>query len=157
MKAGKEGEGYVIDPNVYSLDPVPLQTKDQNRIYPFYDHLKRGRLTTTQCSQCDHICWPPRIVCPKCMSDQLDWVDFPDVGRIYAYTVQTAGNPPGFPSPLIYALIDFDNGVRIISPVVDCKPEEVEVGAEVVLKVVPVPKDRVLFFFRLKSDAPHGS
>jgi uncharacterized OB-fold protein len=150
MKAGKEGEGYVIDPNVYSLDPVPLQTKEQNRIYPFYEHLKRGRLTTTQCSQCDHISWPPRIVCPKCMSDQLDWVDFPDVGRIYAYTVQTAGNPPGFPSPLIYALIDFDSGVRIISPVVDCKPEEVEVGAEVVLKVVPAPKDRVLFFFRLK-------
>ena len=32
MKAGKEGEGYIIDPNVYSLDPVPLQTKDQNLI-----------------------------------------------------------------------------------------------------------------------------
>jgi uncharacterized OB-fold protein len=91
------------------------------------------------------------------MSDELDWVDFPEVGRIYAYTVQTGGNPPGFPSPLIYALIDFDNGVRIISPVVDCDPEEVDVDAEVVLKVVPAPKDRVLFFFRLKSDAPQGS
>jgi uncharacterized OB-fold protein len=151
MITAREVEGYIVDSNVYSLDPVPLQAKEQNRIYPFYDHLREGRLTTTQCVDCGSIAWPPRIVCPHCMSDRLEWVDFPDVGRVYAYTVQVNGNPPGFPPPVIYALIDFDNGVRIICPVVDCAPEEVEVGSEVVLKVVPASKDRVLFFFQLKS------
>jgi hypothetical protein len=34
---------------------------------------------------------------------------------------------------------------------VDCKPEEVEVGSEVILKVVPASRGRVLFFFRLKD------
>jgi uncharacterized OB-fold protein len=85
------------------------------------------------------------------MSDQLEWVDFPKVGKIYAFTVQEAGNPPGFPAPMVYALIDFDNGKRIISPIVDCDPKDVRVNAEVVLKVVPAPKDRVLFFFNLKE------
>jgi uncharacterized OB-fold protein len=151
MTAAKEAEAYVVDPNVYSLDPVPLQSREHNRIYPFYDHLREGRLTTTRCSKCDHIAWPPRIICPKCVSDQLRWEDFPDAGRIYAYTVQTGGNPPGFPRSLIFALIDFDNGLRIISQLVDCKPEEVEVGSEVILKVVPASRGRVLFFFRLKD------
>jgi uncharacterized OB-fold protein len=85
------------------------------------------------------------------MSDQLEWVDFPKVGRIYAFAVQEGGNPPGFPSPMVYALIDFDNGKRIISPIVDCDPNEVKVDAEVVLKVIPAPKDRVLFFFKLRD------
>lgn len=151
MKGLDDALGYIVGPNVYSLDPVPLQTQDQNRIYPFYDHLRENRLTTTQCADCRHIAWPPRIVCPECMSDRLDWVDFPEAGRIYAFTVQTAGTPPGLTPPVVYALIDFDNGVRIISPVVDCDPTDVEAGAEVVLKVVPASRDRVLFFFRLKS------
>ncbi len=150
MKELEDAANYIVSPDVYSLDPVPLQTPDQNRIYPFYDNLKQNRLTTTKCADCGHIAWPPRIVCPKCMSDRLDWVDFPETGQIYAFTVQTAATPPGFNPPVVYALIDFDNGLRIISPIVDCDPAQVEAGAQVVLKVVPAPRDRVLFFFRLK-------
>jgi uncharacterized OB-fold protein len=80
----------------------------------------------------------------------MEWEDFPPTGRIYAFTVQVGGVPPGFDSPLVYALIDFDNGLRVISPLVDTKPDEVKVGNEVVLKVVEAPRDRVLFFFELK-------
>lgn len=142
---------YIVDPNVYICDPVPQQTPDQNRVYPFYDHLREGRLTTTQCNNCEHIAWPPRIVCPECMSDGLEWVDFPPTGKIYAFTIQVGGVPPGFQAPLVYALIDFENGVRIISPLVDTNPDDVAVGHEVVLKVVDAPRDRVLFFFKLKK------
>jgi hypothetical protein len=147
----KVTQEYIVDPNVYICDPLPQETRDQNRIYPFYDHLKQGRLTTTTCKDCEHIAWPPRIVCPECMSDDLEWVDFPPSGKIYAFTVQVGGVPPGFEAPLVYALIDFDNGVRIISPLIDTNPDDVNVGDEVVLKVVDAPRDRVLFFFRLKK------
>jgi hypothetical protein len=147
----KVPQEYIVDPNVYICDPVPQETRDQNRIYPFYDHLKQGRLTTTTCKDCEHIAWPPRIVCPECMSDDLEWVDFPPSGKIYAFTVQVGGVPPGFEAPLVYALIDFDNGVRIISPLIDTNPDDVNVGDEVVLKVVDAPRERVLFFFRLNK------
>ncbi len=147
----KVTQEYIVDPNVYICDPLPQETRDQNRIYPFYDHLKQGRLTTTTCKDCEHIAWPPRIVCPECISDDLEWVDFPPSGKIYAFTVQVGGVPPGFEAPLVYALIDFDNGVRIISPLIDTNPDDVNVGDEVVLKVVDAPRDRVLFFFRLKK------
>ena len=149
--AEKVTERYIVDPDVYVCDPVPQQTRDQNRIYPFYDHLKEGRLTTTRCRDCGHITWPPKIVCNECISDNLEWVDFPPTGKIYAFTTQEGGVPPGFKAPLVYALIDFDNGVRIISPLIDTNPGDVAVGDEVVLKVVDAPHDRVLFFFTLKK------
>jgi uncharacterized OB-fold protein len=85
------------------------------------------------------------------MSDGLEWIDFPPTGKIYAFTVQVGGVPPGFQAPLVYALIDFENGVRIISPLVDTNPDDVAAGGEVVLKVVDAPRDRVLFFFKLKK------
>jgi len=150
-KANQKYGEYIIDPNVYVCDPVPQESPDQNRIYPFYDHLREGRLTTTKCLDCGHITWPPKIVCTQCMSDNLEWVDFPPTGKIYAFTIQVGGVPPGFEAPLVYALIDFDNGVRIISPLVDPNPDDVRVGDEVVLKVVDAPRDRVLFFFKLKK------
>jgi hypothetical protein len=140
---------YVIDPNVYVCDPLPQQSADENRVYPFYDHLRENRLTTTECQDCGQVTWPPKIVCNECMSDNLKWVDFPPTGTIYAFTVQEVGIPPGYDSPLVCALIDFDNGVRIISTLVDIDPDKVTVGAEVALKVVDAPRERVVFFFTL--------
>jgi uncharacterized OB-fold protein len=83
------------------------------------------------------------------MSDDMQWVDFPDTGRIYAFTIQQAGIPPGFDAPLVTALIDFDNDVRIISVLIDTDPDKVTVGAEVALRVLPAPRDRVVFYFAL--------
>jgi uncharacterized OB-fold protein len=81
----------------------------------------------------------------------MAWEDFPPAGKIYAYTVQEGGVPPGFEAPLVYALIDFDNGLRVISPLIDTKPEDVHPGDEVILKVVDAPRNRVLFFFTVKK------
>ncbi len=145
----KSNLDYVIDQNVYVCDPVPQQTEDQNMVYPFYDHLRENRLTTTQCQDCGQIAWPPKIVCNECMSDQMEWIDFPPTGKIYAFTTQEAGVPPGFDSPLVFALRDCDNDVRLISALIDTDPAKVSVGAEVTLKVVDAPRDRVLFFFTL--------
>lgn len=152
MKQSKPTIPYKIDTeNIYILDPVPQQTEDQNRVYKFYDYLKEGRLTSTKCNGCGHLAWPPRIVCPKCMSDNLTWVDFPKTGKIYTYTVQPDAVPPGFKAPLVFAAIDFANGMRIVSPIIDANPDEIKIGGEVELKVVPASHDRVLFFFTPKG------
>jgi uncharacterized OB-fold protein len=143
-------DDYIIDPNVYVCDPLPQQSKDQNRIYRFYEHLRENRLTTTQCQDCEQITWPPKIICNECMSDNLKWVDFPPTGKIYAFTIQQAGIPPGFDSPLVTALIDFDNGVRVISVLVDTDPAQVTVGADVSLRVVEAHRNRVAFYFTLQ-------
>ncbi len=140
----------------YTLDPYPQQYEDGSRLYEFYDNLREGRLTTTKCKNCGHIPWPPRVVCPQCLSDDLELTDMPQTGKIYSYTIQVAAVPPGYEPPLIYALVDFDNGVRMFTALKDAQPEEVKTGLEVELKVEQVPPDhegrvRVLPFFNIKE------
>jgi hypothetical protein len=132
----------------YTLDPFPQETEYQNRIYKFYDFLKEGRLTSTKCKDCGFVPWPPRVVCPKCMSDNLEWIELPEEGEIYAFTVQESGVPMGFKAPLIFAMIKIGE-VRFLSRIVDANPEEVKVGGRVKLKVLEVPNDRVLPAFAL--------
>lgn len=136
------------------LDPFPQQYEDQNRLAPFYTHLRDGTFVTTRCSDCEEVHWPPRSVCPVCMSDRLEWEEMPDRGTIYRYTVQVAGVPDGFDPPLVYALVDFPNGIRLFTAIVDCDPDEVEAGAGVEVVVRDVKDDqsgrrRVLPYFRL--------
>lgn len=137
-------------------DLYPQEYKDSTMMYPFYDSLREDKnLTTTQCNHCGKVCWPPRIVCPECMSDDLAWVDMPKEGKIYTYTVQEAGLAPGFKPPLVFAVIEFENGIRIFSALKDVKPEEVKTGLNVVLSIGKIPPDqqgreRIIPYFTLK-------
>lgn len=45
-----------------------------------------GRLKLQQCAQCSHVTYPPRDVCPKCWSVELDWVDISDGGTLVTET-----------------------------------------------------------------------
>ncbi len=133
----------------YLLDPYPHQTKKTNKLYKFFDYLREGKLVSTKCKNCGVMHWPPRTICRECISDDLEWVEFPKRAKIYTYTVQVGGIPPGYESPLIYALVDFDNGMRMMSRLVDTDPDDLKEGKEVELKVVEIPNDRVLPLFKL--------
>ena len=138
------------------MDTYPQQYEDTTHLYKFYDYLREGKLTTTRCKDCGQVHWPPRVICPECLSDNLEWVDMPKVGTIYSYTVAYAGLPPELvdKAPIVYALVDFDNGVRIFSAIVDCTPEELKTGLQVELVVREVTPDhlgrvRVAPYFKL--------
>ncbi|RLI29915.1 MAG: hypothetical protein DRO46_01565 [Candidatus Hecatellales archaeon] len=139
-------------PYYFVLDLYPQEHKEETRIWEFYENLKKGRFTTLKCKKCGHILWPPEVICPECTSDELEWIDMPPRGKIYAFTVQVGAVPLGFKPPLIQAIVDFPNGVRVIGPIADASPEEVKVGDEVEVKVIEIPPDahgdRVLFCFK---------
>ncbi len=132
----------------YALDPYPQETEYQNRIYKFYEALKEGRLTSTQCKDCGHVSWPPRIVCPECVSDRLEWVELPKEGEITAFTIQESGVPMGFKAPLIFAMVKIGK-IKFLSRIVDVDPSEVEIGSKVKLRVLEASYDRVLPAFTL--------
>jgi uncharacterized OB-fold protein len=131
-----------------TTDVFPPEGKEQNKLYPFYEFLRKGRLTTTQCQNCGEISWPPRTICPKCLSNQLNWVDLPKKGKIRFFTVQLAGVPPGFEPPLIIALIDFEKNFSFMSRIVKADPEKLKVGDEVELEILHVKGDRVIHAFK---------
>jgi len=127
-----------------ATDPYPLQSAEQNRLHEFYAHLAAGRLTTTRCNGCGRLDWPPRAFCPACASDAYEWVPLPHEGRLHAFTVQEGGVPPGFPRPLVFAIVEVE-GLRLFAPILDADPARLALGARVVFNPMRV------------ADGPDGS
>ncbi len=125
-----------------TMDMWPVQAKEFNRIHQFYENLKAGRLTTTRCKSCGHVAYPPRLICPECYNDELEWIELPKRGKVLAFTEEVKGVPLGFDSPLIHAWIDlgWESPVkRILSRIINCPAGRLKEGDEVQLAVFEVP------------------
>ncbi|HBA54007.1 Zn-ribbon domain-containing OB-fold protein [Syntrophorhabdus aromaticivorans] len=136
--------GIPILDNLYpaTMDLWPIQAKEFNMVYPFYENLKQGRFTTTKCKDCGHVMFPPRgVICPECYSENLEYIDLPTKGKVLIFTEEVKGVPLGYDSPLIHAVIDL--GVepcrRMITKIVNCPAGVLKRGDEVQLSVFEVP------------------
>jgi len=137
----------------HAMDPFPGEDRTVTRLYPFFEHLREGRFTTTQCADCGLRPWPPRVLCPACWSDRLEWIDLPQTGRIHGFTVQETGVPPGFEKPLIFGVIEME-GTRVFARIVDSPVDVLQIGDTVTFTTIlipPVPggeEPRILHAFR---------
>jgi uncharacterized OB-fold protein len=127
---------------ISEMDIWPLECPEFNRNHQFYDNLREGKFTTTMCKKCGYIAFPPGVICPKCWSEELEWVDLPQRGRVVTFTETQAGAPLGFPAPLIMAWLSFDKGSplnHLLVRIVNCAEGELKEGDEVRLVVFNVP------------------
>jgi uncharacterized OB-fold protein len=101
-------DGSRPSPLPFLLDFFPLEGPEQTRVSAFYTSLAEGRLTTTRCKRDALLLWPPRAVCPRCHREDLEWVDLPQEGSIYAFSTVLAGAPLGMESelPFVVGLVD---------------------------------------------------
>lgn len=92
---------------------------------PFWEAAREGRLVIQQCSDCGKTIFYPRIACPDCFSDHVAWVEASGKGSIYTFTVVKNNAPSAFIQdiPYVVAVIRLDEGVQMLSNVVDCDPE----------------------------------
>lgn len=125
-----------------TLDMWPIEAKEFNRIHEFYENLREGKFTTTKCKQCGRVAYPPRVICPECYSDELEWIELPKKGRATVVVEKWGGVPICYEPPLIDAWIDLgeNSPVRhILSRMINCPPETLKEGDEVQLAVFDVP------------------
>ncbi|ELY96868.1 Zn-ribbon domain-containing OB-fold protein [Natrialba taiwanensis] len=135
------------------LDFYDLQTADQTQIHEFYDNLRAGQLTTTRCTECDAIHFPPRIVCPECTGDALEYVDLPHDGELFAFSAVRGGLPLGLREhevPYVVGVVDL-GPVQLSGRIDDAAYSDLEIGDPVSLKIVdidgPTDDDRVFYRF----------
>jgi len=134
------------------LDFYPLEDEKSTRTSQFFKNLREGRLTTTRCKRCSKLLWPPRIVCPNCLSSELEWVDLGAEGELYAFTEMRLGAPLGFVQDAPFCIGIVKIGGLLISARIDgAKYEELKMGDRVRLKVVELEDGRVFFRFTRTS------
>lgn len=99
----------------------------------FWEMCAQQKLMIQQCEDCGKHVFYPRSICPHCMSDRLRWVESSGRGRVYSYTVARRPGGPGFEKevPYIVAIIELEEGVRMMSTIVDIPIEEVRCGMPV--------------------------
>jgi len=132
----------------YMLDFYPLEDEKNTRISQFFNNLKEGRLTTTKCNKCGKVLWPPRIVCPSCFSDELEWTDLGTEGELYAFTEMRLGAPLGFVEDLPFCIgIVKIGGLSLSARIDNAKYEDLKIGQKVRLKIVELNDGRVFYRF----------
>jgi uncharacterized OB-fold protein len=95
---------------------------------PFWDAAREERLIIQKCSACGEHVFYPRIACPHCSADSLEWVQASGKGTVYSYTVVEANAPSAFLAdmPFVVAVIRLEEGVQMLSNVIGCDPQDVE-------------------------------
>jgi len=92
----------------------------------------RYRLLGVRCRGCGKKFFPRRAVCPGCGGTDFEDCKLPERGRVVSWTV-VRSPPAGYErfAPYVVGLIELEDGVRLLSQVVDVEPGEVEGGMEV--------------------------
>ncbi len=121
--------------------PRPALTQDNAF---FFEAAKEHRLLIQRCTQCKTLRHPPRPVCPECRSYEWDTVEASGKGTIYSYVVNHYPQVPAFDYPLPIALIELEEGTRLVANLVGIDPSEVEVGLPVELEWIDHDEDLTL-------------
>jgi len=99
--------------------PDPLVN---NWARPFWDGTRDEKLLIQNCSDCQKNIFYPRMACPHCFSDNLEWVEASGKGTIYSFTVveNNAASPFVPDMPFVIAVVILEEGVRMLTNIVDC-------------------------------------
>jgi uncharacterized protein len=99
----------------------------------FWAKAAEGVLVVPKCNGCARTFWHPRPRCPHCGSDNVHWIESAGRGSIHTFTVVRQSGDPFFKSrvPYAVAMIELDEGVRIMTNVVDAPLETLRIGMRV--------------------------
>jgi uncharacterized OB-fold protein len=99
----------------------------------YWEACQRHELVIQRCAACRTLRHYPRALCPRCLSDAVEWVRASGRGTVYTFTVTHQNQAPGFRDALPYVLayVELDEGVRLLTNIVDCAPEAVRIGMPV--------------------------
>ena len=106
--------------NTYSDPDINMETE------AYWESAKNGKLIIKTCRSCGRLHYYPRRICPHCLSDDTDWVEASGNGTIYTYSVMRRTE-----KPYVIAYVTLEEGVTMLSNIVDCDVDEVVVGQAV--------------------------
>jgi uncharacterized protein len=129
--------------------PAPVADHD-SAVY--WQGLHDGKLLLQKCRDCGECQLYPRDRCLACRGP-VDWVEGSGRGTIYSFTVirQNYSRPFRDWIPYVVALVDLEEGPRIMTNLVDCDPETLQVGAPVEARFEVVSDEAGIALFSPKQ------
>jgi uncharacterized protein len=125
--------------------PIPVTSAEAQ---PYWDGLRDRKLLMPRCDACGKYWFPPSLLCPNCNATKWTWASTSGHGRIFSYVVYHRVYHPGFADEVPYAVavIELDEGPRMISNVIGIAPDKlacdmrVEVVYQSITETITLPK-----------------
>jgi len=116
----------------------------------FWEALQRHELYVQRCRSCSTTRFYPRAVCTVCMSSEVEWVRCSGRGTVYSFTVTHQNQAPGFREelPYVLAIVELDEGPRVMTNIVGCAADAVKIGMAVEVVFEDVTGDVTLAKFQ---------
>jgi uncharacterized OB-fold protein len=127
--------------------PYPVSDSDSAE---FWAGCANGQLLISFCAACYRYFFYPRQHCPRCGNGTPTMRAVSGLGSIYAWT-RVHRAPPAFrgEAPYVVALVDLDEGVRLMTRIDALGEAEPRVGARVHVQFRPGPGDFAFPWFVL--------
>jgi uncharacterized OB-fold protein len=125
--------------------PAPVPDPDSA---PYWSAAREGKLVVQRCESCGKHQLYGRALCKFCGGD-VTWVDASGRGTVFSFTVirQNYSRPFRDLIPYVVALVDLDEGPRVMTNIVGCDPDDVEIGMRVVARFEEVSDEAGIALF----------
>ncbi|MBI3937304.1 MAG: Zn-ribbon domain-containing OB-fold protein, partial [Betaproteobacteria bacterium] len=110
-----------------------LNLKENSPLNIYLEHCRKGELAYQVCTDDGTPVFYPRVIAPRTGSPNLEWRVSKGLGTVHATTVVYQKDQP----PHNVALVDLDEGFRMMSRVEDIDPMQVKIGMRVKVRMHP--------------------
>lgn len=142
---GAPRSGAIRDGHQKPRRPRPAITQDNAF---FFEGARDKKLLIQRCSGCGLLRHPPRPACGGCGSFEWDTVQSSGRGLLYSYVVVHHPQVPSFDYPLAIALVELEEGTRLVADLVNIAPGDVRIGMPLECEFVVVDEELTLPMFR---------
>ncbi len=114
--------------------PLPQPTPETQ---PFWEGCKAHELRLQYCNDCRAFFFYPRIFCPRCLSENVEWKTVSGKGTLHTYVINQLP-APGFEGdvPYVIAIVALDEGPHLMSNIVNVEPKPENLPAGLPVEVV---------------------
>lgn len=110
----------------------------------FWEGTRKGELRIQQCGACGQLRHPPGPMCPACGATEPGYVVARGTGTVFSYVVHRHPPVPGKQLPILLALVELDEGVRMVGELLGVADDEVDIGMPVEVSMVGIDDELTL-------------
>lgn len=128
-----------------AVTPIPTENS-----LPYWQRAREGELAVLRCEDCGRLVNYVKRQCPNCGSRRLSWSPTSGKGELYSYSVLHRAASTLFKDkvPYVLAIVELDEGIKVMSHLTGCDPEQVRVGMGVEVVFENVDERRAVPYFR---------
>lgn len=128
-----------------SMRPDPVHRIDTAF---FWEACERGEFVAQKCQKCDVLWHPPRPMCPTCHSLEKTVEKLSGKGIMIGWARQARPAAFGFETSPVAALIELEEGIRIVSNLEDVADEDIKIGMAVTVGFAKTSGGKAVPIFR---------